>query len=135
MRKIILIAIALMLVPNEVSASPKGNLFSCTVEDVQKLQDTGALGRDGYTKLVRTTFKSIIYDEATGVLRHGSSGVSWQMKVVQKGTKENSSIGLREYHGRAASGADIIRIQTFIKEMPFMYVFGSEIHTGNCKRF
>ena len=78
-------------------------------------------------------YKTFTFDEMTGISRYGKSFISRQMEVVQKGSVDNSAIGLYRYKGAGSSGADLFRIRTFEKEMPFLFLDTAIIYTGNCE--
>ena len=111
----------------------EGRLFNCTVKDVQQLGNDGVLIRNKVTQRDRDWYKTFTFDEMTGILRYGKSFFSRQMEVVQKGSVDNSAIGLYRYKGAGSSRADLFRIKTFKKEMPFLFLDTDTIYTGNCE--
>tara|TARA_R110000868_G_scaffold408936_1_gene693327 strand:+ start:1007 stop:1441 length:435 start_codon:yes stop_codon:yes gene_type:complete len=137
MKKMLLVLALITLSSTALADSYKETFFYCEIKDITRMGN-GKLIRDSWTKTLLAHRSYISYFESNGYLQTGDgagSGNTWKMKVVQKGSRENSSIGVREYHGLASSGVDTIRIQTWAPGMPFMYTFGDEIYTGNCKLF
>ena len=64
---------------------------------MQSLSKSGRLENSQFDKMVLEQMAPVIFDEATGVLRGGFN--TWQMKLVQEGTSENSTVAMRTYKG------------------------------------
>ena len=129
-------AILVTLVGMLASGSAWGNegrLYLCKTEDVQELGENGRHERNMVTKQSMQLYSRFTFDEETGLLRMGSAGIIRKMKVVQKGTSENSAVGLFTYHGPGSAGADVFRIRVWEDEMPLMFVDTDSVYTGRCK--
>ena len=132
MIKLFLLTIVLILVGGGVKAKA-GNIYSCVTKDVQEIGPKGTLVRNKIKVFYKKSFPTFVFDEVSGLLRKGSLDPE-KFQLIQKGSYENSSIGLLKYNGIAASGVEVFRIKTWEKEMPFLFLDGYIVFTGNCKR-
>ena len=130
----IVVALVVVMAISGRSWGAEGRLYSCEIKDVMSLGDNGIMTRTDWDKASHEKWKTFTFDEMTGIFRYGNSDVSRKMVVVQKGSTENSAIGLFTYRGAASAGADVLRIATFTKGMPFMFVDTDQLYTGSCKK-
>ncbi len=133
-KNIKLIPIFLALFPNEA----RSEIFVCDIKQVQQLTEKGTLGRTQTTDMYIKYYGRVIWNTISGDLRvinkDGSeSGFKREVKMIQKGTNENSAFGLRVFTGPARVVVTTMSVSTWINTMPFLLT-EDEIITGNCSR-
>ncbi len=110
----------------------KGQIYDCTVKSITVLGSSGFMEENPKTKSLYTTNpKKIIFNETTGILS-GEGFSPLKMKVLQRGTDENSAIGYTTYKGRASSGIAVLRIKSWEVGLPFLFLDSSILSTGSC---
>lgn len=113
--------------------SESSAVYSCDVLEIKQLAANGTLRSTEWTSRVARYMDTIMFDEASGLLRDGSP-TPWQLEVLQYGSKKNSLMAIRLYDGPASYVVSLLRIETWKEGMPFLYVFFDEVITGTCKR-
>jgi len=130
MPRLIIPALVALVVSGPVWASA-APLYVCVSKKILQLDNDGVLRVTNWAKLINQDWnRKITFDEETGLLRSGLH--SYTMKVVQKGTTGNGSVAVGQKKGTVSQS--MIRIQTFIKGMPFIYLRGDIVFTGTCER-
>jgi hypothetical protein len=56
------------------------------------------------------------------------------MKIIHKGTADNSLVAIDVYQGAGDSGADVFRVSTWKEKMPFLYLRTTTVYTGTYTR-
>ncbi len=75
--------------------------------------------------------KKVFFDEASGIMQDGIS--TSNMKIIQRGTAENSLIKINVYHGANDGGAYLFQISTWQKK-PVLNLRPAIVNTGTRKR-
>jgi hypothetical protein len=108
-------------------ARAEGYLYSCNTIEIKKLDANGNLPDVDASQQFFGTAKKIFFDEASGIMRDGIS--TSNMKIIQRGTADNSLVAIDVYQGAGDSGADVFRVSTWEEKMPFLYLRTSSDHT------
>lgn len=112
--------------------------YRCEVTSITKLQENGTLREDGFTQLLKKSIVELYWDEEAGVLRTVYTEIaprSEAFSLLQKGSNDNSSVGISIVRGPASTPVSTITIRTFMKGMPFLLsdLFDGTVYTGNCR--
>ena len=84
-------------------ARAEGYLYSCDTIEIKKLNANGSLPSVDSSQQTFGTVRKIFFDEASGIMRDGIS--TSNMKIIQKGTADNSLVAIDVYQGAGDSGA------------------------------
>ena len=102
--------------------SPINHTYNCKVKGISGLEPSGMMEETPRTiALFNSNPMSFIFDEATGILS-GDGFNPLKMTVLQKGTKENSSIGYSIFKGNVSSGIAVLRIKKWEVGLPFLFL-------------
>jgi hypothetical protein len=131
MTRIIIAAFVALTLVGPVKAD-EGRLYQCSVKSITELGASGLMEENASTSgWLKRTVETITFDEASGILRRG--GVTREMTLIQRGTQDNSTVGLYVYNGAGSGGADVFRIRTWKANMPFLFLDTDTLFTGYCK--
>jgi hypothetical protein len=124
-------------------ALPRGNTYVCDVQESVnylsgEIKPVTKGGLEDFTK------QQVIFDENSSVIKVGrdSDWVEWKLKVFQRGSKQRGLVAVR---ARRISGAyhvydtnpvvQVLRVATFVKGAPFVFIDQGVFHVGTCKVF
>lgn len=114
-----------------VSALAK--VYRCEVKEVRQLTATGALDETEWTTLLEGRYPSIIWDDITGLLRGSPAVNPPTFDLIQRGTRNNSTIAIFVNKGPASTYVSVFQLQTYEAALPFMLTENSIITSGNCE--
>lgn len=130
MRKILGAAVALGLTAALI-APAHARLLRCTVEDAREVVD----GTLEPTKISEISIgHEMFFDEAENRLTL-PGGISWFFDRIQDGSADNDLVALRVYQGPANAAVMTWRIRVWEPDLPFLFVYGAEVQSGQCKPF
>jgi hypothetical protein len=112
------------------AALSQANLYRCTILQSGKVSG-GYLRDTNWTKGLRESMNEIIFDPVHSRLIWGKTAHNFQ--IVQQGSNQNSLVAVRLHQGIASFVVQTIHIQTWEKDMPFIYQDVTEVYTGTCK--
>jgi hypothetical protein len=123
-------------------APARGNTYVCDVqESVNYLSgEIKPVTKGGFEDFTK---QQVIFDENSSVIKVGrdSDWVEWKLKVYQRGTNQHGLVAVRTpdfkpYHVyRTNPVVQVLRVATFVKGAPFVFIDQGVFHVGTCKVF
>jgi hypothetical protein len=129
MRKIILIAIALMLVVDDAKGQ-SGGVFKCTTKSVRQLDSNGSMVENKVTKYSMRLAKKFTFDEASGILLKGP--IQMTLRIIQRRGGGRDIVGIIGDSIVAPRIFSLFRVRQWEKNMPFLYLERLMVYSGNC---
>ena len=106
-------------------------LWHCEIKTVQSLGDNGQLETLEFHDMLKRAWKTLTFDEQSGLLHFGSGGTGEHLKVLVSGDDKN---GTRALGDGTLEKRTILYIKTFVPQNPVFIYDGSEIITGVCTK-
>jgi hypothetical protein len=117
-------------------APARGNTYVCDVQESVnylsgEIKPVTKGGLEDFTK------QQIIFDENSSVIKVGRDGdwVEWKLKVFQRGSKQNGLVAVRARRISAPYVVQVLRVATFVKGAPFVFIDQGSFHAGRCEVF
>jgi hypothetical protein len=117
-------------------APARGNTYVCDVQESVnylsgEIKPVTKGGLEDFTK------QQVIFDENSSVIKVGrdSDWVEWKLKVFQRGSKQNGLVAVRAHRGSASYVVQVLRVATFVKGAPFVFIDQGSFHAGRCEVF
>lgn len=122
-----LIAAGLAVIGLDASAAKAADIFRCVTEESRFVTNEGkqaSYPRDSYAGSI------LVADTASGLVR--MFGGSYQFSIVQTGTSSNGWRLLRVEPGPAVVATQMLSIQAYRTQIPFIFSDGSMTLSGLC---
>jgi len=76
----------------------------------------------------------IVFDEDSAILKYGSKNawIQFQMKLWQRGSKDNATVAIYTKEGLASNPVITLRIRPWVKGSPFFWDNAGELYSGTC---
>jgi hypothetical protein len=134
MKKFVVACIVIISPTTAVAAS-----FVCDIKHVREVSEDGDMINSPTATSVARSYNRLFWDEGTGKIsiipRNGAGALlERNVHLVQRGTSEISSIGVGTIKGSATTVLMTITVNTWRKNMPFVFHTYSEIYSGTCQR-
>ncbi len=127
---VVAVLLAALLRPD----SSLANVYRCNVIAVQQLTEAGVLGETGWAKKLLQRYRSIIWDDVTGLLRGGPTEAPTTFDFIQRGNRDNSTIAIFIKRGSASTYVSLFRLETYDPALPFMLTENNTVFSGNCEQ-
>ena len=113
--------------------------YKCHVQSFKSINDDGIFITD---KMMTFAYDGtfFIWNDESGLLRQRlpnqkADEFRWQMKVLEKRTNGNNSVGFNIIKGKAATSVASFSVRTWKKNNPFIFFTDfPNIWTGRCNR-
>jgi hypothetical protein len=130
----LLYSIAVLIIGSTVA---EARAYECHVKNmIMETKDGISVRSDGvWDNLYKMNFKRFRYDEETGYLRADYSSQSWKLESLQKGSHENSSIGIFIGEMGVSRPVLYLKIKTYDEGAPFLIDFFGNTFGGFCEEF
>jgi len=134
-----ILSISMVFFALSFTSSAKAEIYLCDIKQFLTLREDGTLTKDWMSEQRAKLYSRVGWNTLTGEVKFysregGSTSYSRELKVIQKGTNENSAICVSIVHGSAATVLTTITVNTLSKGMPFLLHTYTETYTGNCVR-
>lgn len=123
-----------LALPCHAQGAVGGEAYRCTVASRVRLQATGELSSDEWTRILDKAYLAFSFDSGSGVLRWEGGDLAWQYRTAQEASADNDLVAIRTLEGSASFVVNVLRIRPWQERSPFLLMEQDEMISGTCRK-